>query len=375
MGWREGLIRTIGPGFAAGIAFGDWIRLLSENGFRVRPGCWPKAASATLCSLINTPLRWLEHALYNRRIAAETVRPPLFVLGHYRSGTTHLHNLLAVDGRFAYPRASQVGIPHNFLLAERVVSAVGSFLLPRTRLGVDNMALRPHLPTEEESALALTTLFSPYLGWMFPERAEYYGRYLTFRGVSREEVERWKAAYVALVKKLTWKDPRPLILKSPPNTCRIRLILETFPGAKFVHIHRNPWVVYQSMTHLMACASKIHGFQRVDLRRVHGLIMQQYKAMYDAFFEERHLIPAGRFCEVAFEDLESDPVGQMCRTYRELGLPDFAVIRPAMEEYVRSLGEYKKNVYSELPRAVRSEIAQVWHRCFEEWKYPMESWK
>ena len=370
MGWRESLLEKFGPGFAGGITFGDWMRLLWENGFRVHPRCWPKAVSATLCSLGNTPLRWLEHWLYDRRLAAQPIQPPLFVLGHFRNGTTHLHNLLAVDRRFAYPRASQVVMPHNFLLAERVMSAVGSFLLPRTRFGVDNMALRPDSPSEEESALGLMTGCSPYLGWMFPERAEHYGRYLTFRDVPAQEVERWKAAYVALVKKLSWKDERPLVLKSPPNTCRIRLLLEVFPDAKFVHIHRDPYVVYQSTMHLMVCALRMHSFQRPNLADLHGRVIRQYQTMYEVFFEERDLIPAGRYCEVAFEELEADPVGQMRRVYQELDLPDFAVVEPQLEEYVRSLAGYSKNRFPDLTADVRSEISDAWQRCFAEWGYP-----
>ena len=37
----------------------------------------------------------------------------------------------------------------------------------------------------------------------------------------------------------------------------------------------------------------------------------KYKAMYDAYFEERGLIPKSRLHEVAFEDLERDPIAQV----------------------------------------------------------------
>jgi hypothetical protein len=373
MGWRESLLEKLGPGFAGGMSLPDWLRLLWENGFRVHPRCWLKAASATLCSAGNTPLRWLEHWLYSGRLAAQPVKPPLFLLGHFRNGTTHLHNLLAVDSRFSYPRASQVVIPHEFLLAERVMAAVGSFLLPRTRFGVDNMALHPHSPAEEESALGLLTGLSPYLGWMFPERAEHYSRYLTFRDVPAQEVERWKAAYVALVRKLSWRDERPLVLKSPPNTCRIMLLVETFPGAKFVHVHRNPYVVYQSTMHLMVCALRIHGFQRARQGVLHAQVVRQYQLMYEVFFQERQLVPSGRYCEVAFEKLETDPVGQMRQVYQELDLPDFGVVEPKLEGYVRSLTGYRKNRFPEIAAEVRSEIAQAWQRCFDEWEYSTAS--
>lgn len=116
MGWRESLIHAVGPGIAVGMKFGDWMRLLRANGFRVRPRCWPKAAFATLFSLAQTPVSRLEHALFDRRTAAEPIRPPVFILGHWRNGTTLLHNLLAVDGRFAFPKVYEVVAPHTFLL-------------------------------------------------------------------------------------------------------------------------------------------------------------------------------------------------------------------------------------------------------------------
>jgi hypothetical protein len=93
--------------------------------------------------------------------------------------------------------------------------------------------------------------------------------------------------------------------------------------------------------------------------------------MYEVYFEERGLIPPGRHCEVAFEELETNPIGQMERVYQELDLPDFAVVRPVLEEYLRSLSDYKKNVYPEMAAARRSGIARAWHRCFEEWGYPI----
>jgi hypothetical protein len=351
--------------------FGDWMRLLRANGFRVRPRSWPKAAFAALFSLVHTALSPLEHLLYDHRVAREPIQPPLFVLGHWRNGTTYLHNLFAVDHRFACPKVYQVVAPHTFLLLEPI-SSIGSFLLPPTRLGVDNMTLGAEVPAEDEAALSVMTLLSPVVGFAFPERADFYDRYLTFRDASAEEVERWKSALVAFVRKLSWRHKRPLVLKSPAHTCRIRLILDVFPDARFVHIHRNPHVVYQSMMRLMEAVWGIYCFQHPpEPATVHARVIRQYRAMYAAFFEERDLIPAGRYCEVAFEELEHDPLGEMARIYDRLSLRDFAVVRPAMEQYIRSLAGYQKNVYPELPVEVESEIAQAWRRCFDEWGYPI----
>jgi hypothetical protein len=369
--WLESFFRNLGPGLVPGITIGDWFRLLAENRFRVELPFWGKAACTTFSSCVNTPFRWVEEAVYSRRVAAQTVLPPIFILGHWRSGTTHLHNLLSLDSRFAYPKFAQAMIPNSFLTGERPFSLGCAVLLPSNRYGVDEMTMYAAAPWEEEFGLCVATFLSPYLSWAFPSRTEHYDRYLTFRGVPAHEIERWKSAILTLLKKLTLRLKRPLVLKSPPNTARIRLLLELFPDARFIHIHRNPYSVYQSTLHLHRKLSVYFRFQRQDLAALHGRVIRQYAEMHDAFFEERPLIPKGRFAEVAYQDLDADPVGQVRRIYDELDLPDFAEVEPALNEYLGSIADYKKNKHVELTSDVRSEIARAWRRSFDTWKYPL----
>ena len=94
--------------------------------------------------------------------------------------------------------------------------------------------------------------------------------------------------------------------------------------------------------------------------------------MYDAFFEERGLIPPGQYHEVRFEELEADPIGQMQRVYEALDLPAFSQARPALERYVDGVRGYRKNEFPELPVALRRRIADAWRPCFEEWGYRSE---
>src|SRR5579871_1895038 len=199
MGWREEFSRLTGPGLILGISLGDLIRLLAQNRFQVPLRYWSKAAFAGCASLITTPVRHLEEAVYSRRLARQPVLPPLFVIGHWRSGTTHLQNLFAVDPRFAYPNFSQLSIPHSFLIGEPLMANGSAFFLSPDRMGVDKVALSPRVPWEEEFALCLMTFRSPYLSWVFPHRADYYDRYMTFRGVPGNEIESWKRAFVKLL--------------------------------------------------------------------------------------------------------------------------------------------------------------------------------
>ena len=147
-----------------------------------------------------------ENRKYGPRVADVEVRRPLFVLGHWRSGTTHFHNLLAQDEQFAYPNMWQALNPPTFLSTE-LYSAIMKLAVPKTRL-MDNVTFAPNGPHEDEFATC-STLCSPCVGWIFPRWAGYYDRYLTFRAGPEDEVDRWKAALMLLYKKLTWKFGRP----------------------------------------------------------------------------------------------------------------------------------------------------------------------
>jgi hypothetical protein len=208
------------------------------------------------------------------------------------------------------------------------------------------------------------------MGWAFLRCEDFYERYLMFRGIPAGDLNRWKAAFLGFLKKLTWKYQRPLILKSPPHTCRIRLLREMFPQARFVHIHREPFTVFASTKRLLAKYVPSAAFQRRPRRDLDEQILTRYRVMYDAFFEERGLIPAGLFHEIAFEELERDPIGQMETLYERLNLSGFGAVRPALEKYLASVRDYEKNTYAPLPARLRQQIVAAWQRCFAEWGYP-----
>jgi hypothetical protein len=357
--------------FLDGMKLTDWLRLLRDNNFAVDPPFWPRAFFITTASICNSIAGAIEDGLYGSGFRHAThINPPLFILGHWRNGTTFLHQLLAADSQFAFPNLYQVSNPHTFLLSEGAVCLLLDALVPRRRLQ-DNVSLGFRMPMEEEFALAVATSASPYTGWVFSRHYEMYEGYLTLKDVPEAQVRRWKEALVALIRKLSWKYGRALLLKSPPHTCRIRLLLEMFPDARFVHIHRNPYAVFQSMMHLRRSASPYFNLQRPDLRRLERQVIRCYRKMYDVFFEERALIPDGHFHEVAFEELEEDPLGQLALIYDKLNLQAFDEAAPALRAYLDSLGCYRKNEYPDPPSAQREQIGSAWQRCFQEWGYSL----
>jgi omega-hydroxy-beta-dihydromenaquinone-9 sulfotransferase len=351
-----------------GITFGDWLGLLRENGFDITPGSLMRAAAITAGSMQNSVMRRIEDWRFAEAVRDVDVRPPVFVLGHWRSGTTHLHNMLSVDERFAFPNNYQALFPHAFLTMESSQSRFIQLFMPARR-PMDNIEWTMRSPQEDEFALCVMTLMSPCMGWFFPKRREHYDRYLTFRGVSEAEVRRWQAALVAYLKRLSFKHKRPLVLKSPPHTARIKRLLEIFPQAKFVHVHRNPFAVFASTRKMLIVNFGMHCLQRPPTDDLDDWIIRQYRAMHEAFFDERGLIPPGQYHEMCFEELEADPLGQMERAYAALNLPAFSEARPGLEKYVKSIEGYKKNAFAEMPPPLKQRLATEWRGCFEEWGY------
>jgi hypothetical protein len=363
---------SISHNYLAGITARTWWRLLRENHFAVDPAYWHRAVFVTLASLANSFYRRKEQRLYADAIQRVQIeQPPLFILGHWRSGTTLLHYLLAQDTRqFAFANTYQVVNPDTFLCTEEVNSRRFASFVPKTR-PMDNMALGFDTPQEDEFAPLLLSLRSLYLGASFPKREDYYNRYLTFDGVPDNEVQEWQAAMLLFCKKLTFKYRRALLIKSPPHTARIRLLLEIFPDARFVHIHRNPYHVFQSQRHYFDTAMWYTYLQRPVIERIDQGILRRYSQLYDAYFVQQPRIGPSRFHELRFEDLERDPCGEVKRLYGALGLEGFDQFEPHLKAYVDTLAGYQKNEHRPLDEESRSRVTREWARSFRAWGYPM----
>ncbi len=364
--WHWELSKILGPVFT-GMTLGRCLKLYYENRFQIAPAYLPRALNTLFRSATISPLAFYEKNRYGRLVEDVEIEPPIFVLGHWRGGTTHLHNLLTLDKRFAYPSLFEVTSPLTFLSTRNLSWLFKHFVPPKRPF--DNVKLNLNLPYEDEFVAWHCMGLSSYLSWNFPDAANNYDRYLTFRDASEDEIERWTSEQRHFMKKLTWLYNRPLILKSPQHTCKIKLLLSMFPNAKFVHIHRHPLTVFLSTQKLTRSALELVSFQRYDLAEADDRIIRQYREMYDVFFEERDLIPKGNYCEISFEKLEKEPVAQLKHLYETLGLPSFEEFQPDVEAYLDSLSNYKKNKHPEIDPALKSQLQTVWQQCFEEWGY------
>lgn len=341
-----------------GITFDDWWRLLRREQFRVDLICWPRALWLTAMSLWNSAAARTVERRLGPVIASTRVEAPVFILGHYRSGTTHLHELLSNDARFASPNRFQAFNPRTFLVTEsRLAPIVEPLMLPRR-------------VQEDEVAFMNLTQLSPYMSWCFPRSRTDYDRYLTFQEANPDEVAVWSDAMDRFLKALTLHLGRPLILKSPPHTARVRQLLKVFPDARFIHIRRNPYAVFVSTIGLLKAVRPVFRLQRGPKEIDVEAVLKTYANMYTAYFADRELIPPGQLVEIAYEDLERDPIGQLRTIYEALSLADFESVQPAIESYVASIVGYRKNRHPKIEDATRQRITEAWAQCFDVWGYP-----
>ena len=363
------LVQHFGPACLAGITCSDWVALLAENGLRVSPQYLGKAAFLSVSSLCTSACRLLEEAMYGQKLAAHRTADPVFILGSWRSGTTHLHNILSLDDRFVSPNLFQTMYPHSFLMSESWLRPLLDVMTPKKRF-MDNMDMGLREPAEDEMALAILSLRSNMLSWTFPRNAARYDRFLDFRDAPDSDRQLWKLHLDRFVRKVTLRNGKQPLLKSPNHTARIRLILELYPNAKFIHLRRNPYDVYRSLVHMASQMIPVWGLQTYPTETISDMAIDMYRRLYAAYFEQVPFIPAGQFHEVAYEDLIRTPVPVLEQTYNALNLGDFELRRSAIEAYTAAKSGYQKNRHQDIPAAVCEQLHVQWRQSFEAWDYP-----
>ncbi|MBI5569815.1 MAG: sulfotransferase [Desulfomonile tiedjei] len=359
------------PQIIQGMTLGTLLRVLARNRFLVDSQCLGRLAYLLVLGVFNSLFGAYE-SLFNAR-AVERVKlkkPPLFILGHWRSGTTHLHNLLCQDNRLACPRAFQAEFPHHFIFSfTQAGVSVFDFIAPSKR-PMDNVSFAANVPHEDEFALAAASAVSPYMKTLFPVTDDNTHSCLDPRDLSPKALEEWKRAMILFLKKLTLLQPGRVVLKSPPHLGRVATLLEMFPDAQFVHIVRNPYDVYLSSHKLWK-----DGFAHAHLQipksdQIDELILSWYAELFALFERDRSLIPPGNLYEMTYEDLVARPLETLQAMYEGLNLPGFGPFANRVTAYLGTISDYQTNAYR-LNDAAREKVAERWRSTFERYGYPI----
>jgi hypothetical protein len=330
---------------------------------RVPAEAWPWLAYYALLAVLRAPVTAAERALL--AVRRPEVPTPLFILGHWRSGTTHLVNLLAATGRFAVPTPVDVGLPAERLLIGRPLEPLLARLVPEGRwidaVGVDRLA-----PQEDEVALAnlgAPSFFEPYY---LPHGFRRRWHEVVF--LDEAGTRRWLDRAAGYYARLALEHPgKPLLIKNPVYTARLAALSERFPEARFVHCVRDPFEVYGSSLRFHAKLGEALGLTRARPNEVEATVLETYARMMRCFERDRAALAPDRVVDVRYEKLRDRPLATLEDLYGALGLDGFAAERPAFERHLDRVAGYRAERYA-VDADTRARIERAWSPWLARWR-------
>ena len=345
--------------FWFGMRFGALMKLFRRGNYSFTLNCIPDTLLLFLWVPWNSLLYWISEAKYKRRAEALPLDPPpIFVIGHWRTGTTLLHDLFSVDPNLAYPTTFECFFPHHFLLTETTLSRVMRRLLPKKR-PQDDVPVGFDRPQEEEFAMMMLGQGTPYLTHAWPRFGPANSDYLDFEGVSEAERTKWARAFMWFYRRLMLKHGKPLVMKSPANAARLKLLTKLFPDARFIYMARNPLDVFPSTVKLWRALYSTQGLHNPPYLDgwLDDYVLDMFVRLTERYEADRHLIPADRLIELRYEDLVKDPLATMADIYRRLEIGDFAKADAPMRAYLDAQAEHRVSDY-ELPPELKRKVIE-----------------
>ena len=365
---KKSLIVTKEP--LAGANVRTIFTLLKQNRFHVSFPYLPRFLYSLLLSGVLSPFRYRDARCMKKMVDTITIdKSPLFLLGHWRGGTTYLHNMLSKDDQFGFFSTFDAYVPGVCLRNEHLLKGIVAGSLPKKR-PMDDVVMGADFPQEDEYALGGTSVYSYYHGWCFPNNMDLFDRYVWLDDVPDYVVEGFKRSYLYLLKKASVKNNgRCLLLKNPSNTARVKLLFDLFPDAKFVHIHRNPYHQYLSMVRFMRTVIPLYCLQTPPpFEQVEGHLLDMYEHMYKKYLLERSLIPQGQLVEVKYEDFIADPLIELKHIYNELDLGRFSRVEKRFHAYMLSQSEIHARDYV-VSDEVKRKVLSRWGFAFDAFGY------
>ena len=302
--------------------------------------------------LVRVPLAALFHAscffldgIFFPGLHRTSVREPVFIVGHPRSGTTLLHRLMCEDReRFSYFRLYELWFPSliqkkAIRLIARLDARLGGPLVRRVRAwearkfkatqGMHAMGLT--LPEEDDFVLTPSCAS----GWwmvMLPYLDEMDFYYIDEQPPARRR--RLMAHYRACVKRQLYLNGagRTHLSKNPVFCGRIESLLEAFPDARIVVAVRHPCETIPSSLKLMQGAWKYRGWDEARIRRnLDNLSAKSFHMIrYPLEVLARH--PGTRHAVVDYRDLVAEPKRTIEQVYARLGLHVTPAFAGALDE-------------------------------------------
>ena len=260
--------------------------------------------------------------------------PPVVIAGLPRTGTTHLHNLLAAGPTFRtipywesvepFPLPSEVGMEPDPRKARMDVAvAFMNAVMPHFPLMHEMTTEHVH---EEIQLLAndLSTMLFETLAHV-PRWRDYY--------LGHDQTSSYEYLKVQLQALQFLRGGRRWLLKSPQHLEQLPVLDAVFPGVVVVCTHRDPVPVALSMLAMLTYTARMHRFP-VPVREIAASWCDRLELMMDALVRDRDLLPPERSIDVRFDDFMTDELGTVEQIYELAGEPLTVPARTAAVDYL-----------------------------------------
>lgn len=329
----------------AGIKLDQLFRLLHRNHITCNPKTILRLLFLIQSACWSSFFAWMEKAKYAKMLKnATTPDNPIFIIGHWRTGSTFLHQLMDLDPNLSAPTLFQVAIPDSFLISYRWYCPIFNKLISGHR-PMDQVKIGMDEPQEDEYAIYRTTDYSPLENLVFPKSRNYFLNNGSLFLPSGENLVKWKNDVKNFYKKLHFKAGKRIVSKNPFNSFRINAIIEMFPNARFINIVRHPNCVVPSTINMWNILGKQNSMNTnwscPEFAEVVGFL----KKLMETVEEASKDLPSGTMAQVRFEDLEASPVEVLKEIYRDLGLSFTDLFESRMKGFMKQNMSFRKNVY------------------------------
>ena len=262
-----------------------------------------------------------------------TIDRPIVIAGLPRTGTTHLHNLIAADPAIRYlpywESLEPFPAPGEDEQHRRDRCAAGLAIVDTTmpdfkrmhEMTVDHAHEEIQILGNDLSTMLFETTFH------VPDYAAHYKS--EDQTPSYDHLKRSLQAMQWLRGGARW------VLKSPQHLEQFHVLHRTFPDATFVITHRDPVEVIQSMCTMVSYAARMNS-DRPDPVRTSRYWFDRASDLLTSCLRDRDVLPAGQSIDVAFEDFMSDEQGTVAAIYALAEQPYDEGVRAAMAEFCRA---------------------------------------
>jgi hypothetical protein len=286
-------------------------------------------------------LQWLKNRLLLTDLLARhpeihdiELAPPVVIAGLPRTGTTHLHNLLAAAPTFRtipywesnepFPLPSEAGIePDPRRTRMDVAVEVMNLLMPRFALMHEMTTDHVH---EEIQLLAndFSTMLFETLGHV-PKWRDYY--------LSHDQRTHYEYLATQLKALQFLRGGRRWLLKSPQHLEQLPVLNAVFPGVIVVCTHRDPVPVVLSMLAMITYSARMHRYP-VAVQEIAATWVDRLEMMLNALVRDRDVLPPERSTDIRFDDFMADEIGVAARIYDLASEPFPVEARAAIEAYL-----------------------------------------